>query len=261
MIGPGLLSETVRVAAELSHEGAVALASALEGTGSALEAHPGVGTLATARQRELAQTSLAKWAASSGVTGDELASALVAAQVAVETERNRQHVDLVWSGPRPEGSLIRRTDAALFEVVESASERLLLVTYAAYDVPLLVERLREAAADGIEITLILESPTSEGGKVGFDPLRALQSGVPDAKVFRWPPGQRPTDPAGRSGSLHAKCAVADDWLAFVSSANLTGDALDANMELGLLVEGAEVARRITEHFAALIDSGHLQLAS
>ncbi|MFN8105307.1 MAG: phospholipase D-like domain-containing protein [Acidimicrobiia bacterium] len=44
----------------------------------------------------------------------------------------------------------------------------------------------------------------------------------------------------RVRSLHAKCAVADDHTALVTSANLTGAGLEHNMELGLLVRGGGV---------------------
>ena len=58
-----------------------------------------------------------------------------------------------------------------------------------------------------------------------------------AAVYVWPMDKRPIDGNGHHGSLHAKCAVADDAVLFVSSANLTAYALTLNMELGLLVQG------------------------
>lgn len=43
-------------------------------------------------------------------------------------------------------------------------------------------------------------------------------------------------------TLHAKCAVADDTLALISSANLTGHALQLNIEAGVLLRGEAAAR-------------------
>ena len=60
------------------------------------------------------------------------------------------------------------------------------------------------------------------------------------------------------GYLHVKCAVADSRRAFVSSANLTVYAMETNMELGVVLHGGDVPRRIAAHFAALIDAGVLQ---
>ena len=54
--------------------------------------------------------------------------------------------------------------------------------------------------------------------------------------------------------MHVKAAVADDHTALVGSANLTGQALNENMELGLLVEGGEIPRRLDAHFRSLIAS-------
>jgi phosphatidylserine/phosphatidylglycerophosphate/cardiolipin synthase-like enzyme len=57
--------------------------------------------------------------------------------------------------------------------------------------------------------------------------------------------------------MHAKAAIADRSAALVTSANLTGHALDLNMELGLLVRGGSVPARLADHFNALFASGEL----
>ena len=57
--------------------------------------------------------------------------------------------------------------------------------------------------------------------------------------------------------MHAKAAIADEQVAFVTSANLTGSAIEANMELGLLVRGGSVPRRLERHFRALMSVGRL----
>lgn len=54
-------------------------------------------------------------------------------------------------------------------------------------------------------------------------------------------------------NLYAKAAIADDRLAFVTSANLTEYALDRNIELGLLVRGGAVPKLLAEHFNDPID--------
>ena len=46
--------------------------------------------------------------------------------------------------------------------------------------------------------------------------------------------QRPRPPDGRHGSLHATAAVADGKALFISSTNLTEDAMALDMELGVL---------------------------
>ena len=50
----------------------------------------------------------------------------------------------------------------------------------------------------------------------------------------------------RHGSLHVKCAVADDAAALISSANLTEYAMNLNMELGLMVKGGDLPSSLAQ---------------
>ena len=84
------------------------------------------------------------------------------------------------------------------------------------------------------------------------PPRSLPwSGRP--RFYVWPAAQRPP-----GGKLHVKAAIADEYAALVTSANLTGAALNENMELGLLVKGGSVPRRLSRHFMSLIDDEVLE---
>jgi cardiolipin synthase A/B len=58
-------------------------------------------------------------------------------------------------------------------------------------------------------------------------------------------------PAG-TAALHAKAAIADSHTALVTSANLTGHGMNENMELGLIVRGGSVPRRLAAHFIQLM---------
>jgi phosphatidylserine/phosphatidylglycerophosphate/cardiolipin synthase-like enzyme len=68
---------------------------------------------------------------------------------------------------------------------------------------------------------------------------------------------RALDQSGAGGVLHAKGAVADDEVVFVTSANLTEAALDRNIEVGLLVRDRALAASLSSHFRGLIDRGAL----
>ncbi|MGH2410351.1 MAG: hypothetical protein ACRDGS_08300 [Chloroflexota bacterium] len=60
------------------------------------------------------------------------------------------------------------------------------------------------------------------GKTAYEVIDALGARVASmATVYVWPLDQRPVDDKGRHGSLHVKCAIADDDVLFISSANLT----------------------------------------
>lgn len=55
------------------------------------------------------------------------------------------------------------------------------------------------------------------------------------------------------GKVHAKVAVVDGARAFITSANLTGHALEKNMEAGVLINGGSVPKTLSDHLQALID--------
>ena len=59
------------------------------------------------------------------------------------------------------------------------------------------------------------------------------------------------------GKLHVKCAVVDGT-ALVGSGNLTDDAFNRNMELGLAVNDGATADAIYDHFMALAERGELR---
>lgn len=258
MIEPPLLTAILDVADEVHPDSARALAAFLAGCSGPSEASGRLMSLPTTQQRDLIEPVVRRWNDSPAVSGIELAAALMAARTAVDRAAARQQIELIWTGPRPPESVFRRTDQALFDVIDRARDRLLLITYAAFPVPALSTRLQAATERQVEITLILESAIDEGGKVSVDPFKAIRNAVPNARLYHWPSSERESDPQGHVGSLHAKASVADGRFAFISSANLTGYAFDLNMELGVLVESERLATAIETHFARLVQLGTLR---
>ena len=51
----------------------------------------------------------------------------------------------------------------------------------------------------------------------------------------------------------AGVSVVDGARAFITSANLTGHALEKNMEAGVLINGGPVPKTLSDHLQALID--------
>ncbi len=201
---------------------------------------------------------LEAWGAAPSVSSTGLAWALRAASDVDEHHRHAQSIELVWTGPTPGGTLLRRTDQALLDLIRTARRTLYLVTFVAYKVPILNEATLAAARRGVEITLIFESPEASAGKTAFAGLEALGEELRDlSEVYLWPLERRPKDFAGRHGSLHAKFAVADEEALLVSSANLTEYALNLNMEMGLLVRGGDLPGRATGHLRRLMEENVL----
>ena len=68
--------------------------------------------------------------------------------------------------------------------------------------------------------------------------------------YCWPSEQRPA-----GALLHAKAVIADGRSALITSANLTEHAIDANIEIGVLIKGGPLPERLRAHLISLIDSG------
>jgi len=77
----------------------------------------------------------------------------------------------------------------------------------------------------------------------------MRSCVPSAELFTWRDKPEPFV----DGKVHAKVAVVDGARAFITSANLTGHALEKNMEAGVLINGGPVPRTLSDHLQALVD--------
>ena len=209
--------------------------------------------IASPRARARVSGLIEAWGLAPDVSPASLAWALRAAYHADERRRREQAIELVWTGPSPEGTVLRRTDQVLLDLIRSARRTLHVVTFAAYKIPILNEAMLAAARRGVAVTLIFESPEASAGKIAFAGLDALGKEMRGlASVYVWPLERRPRDGAGRHGSLHAKCAVADGARLLVSSANLTEFALNMNMELGLLVSGVDLPDRVVGHLDQLI---------
>jgi phosphatidylserine/phosphatidylglycerophosphate/cardiolipin synthase-like enzyme len=189
------------------------------------------------------------------VTSRELAWAIRAANSTDNFHRQRQSLEIVWTGPASKESTFRRTDQALLEMIQQATTSIIIVTFAAYKVPNIAAALVAAMGRGVHVTLILESMEESDGKVTVSAIKGLGKELAcAAAVYVWPLENRGTDSEGKHGSLHVKCAVADANMALISSANLTDYAMNLNMELGLLVKGGDVPRDLEAHLRALIQS-------
>ncbi len=171
--------------------------------------------------------------------------------------REHERIDLVWTGPETVSQGVYRTNETLLGLIEGARRSLLVVTFAAYRVETVRNALVAASGRGVDVCLVVETDEGPFGKVDFGALRELMKGEGRFRVVEWPPDERPRE-GERYGTLHAKCALADDEVLLVSSANMTGAALALNMELGVLIRGGRVPGQAGKHFAELIRRGVLR---
>lgn len=186
-------------------------------------------------------------------------AAAIALLTAAQCEKERREelsIEPVWTGPDVGGLPLRRTEQSLLDLLDSAAERILIVSYAVYNIPRIGEALIRSADRGIATTLIIETPDRIVGEHAYNTLKALgESVAARCNVYLWPPEQRATDAQGKPGLLHIKCAIADGRRLFLSSANLTEYAFTLNMELGLLVSGGPLPHQIETHFHRMIQMG------
>lgn len=223
---------------------------------SPLARHAIVNAVPTALFRHHAAAVYDAWVADPiGSAG--VALAVRAAAVAVDDMRGEQQVSVAWTGPDTSEVPVRTTSAVLSDVIDAARRDLIIVSFAAYKVATIATAIQAAADRGVIVKLILESVVESRGKLSHEAKDAFDTLGAAVTFYVWPADLRPVIGPGH-GAMHAKCAIADDHTAFVTSANLTGAAMTDNMELGLVVRGGDVPRRIARHFKNLIAAGTLR---
>lgn len=170
-----------------------------------------------------------------------------------QTESEATQTEVVWTGPKVEGSYLRATRQVVQDIISAAESELLVVGYwlagkEDYEgiVNDIVELMATAVERGVKVTIVLDEGEKGYGKNNRDTLVAL-----------WPEDvQQPTlltwkiPPDDKHLKLHAKVLVADRHDALVTSANLTMYALDRNMEMGVRVQG-QPCEQIVQHFELL----------
>lgn len=124
------------------------------------------------------------------LASDRLGWALRAAAEMDRNHRERQRLELVWTGLLPEGAVLRRTAQALLEVITLSRQALLLVTYAAYDLKVVAERraafsgILTPGRGGLELdTDELRWWTFAGGRINATLRHALQTLEPRWKII------------------------------------------------------------------------------
>jgi phosphatidylserine/phosphatidylglycerophosphate/cardiolipin synthase-like enzyme len=222
---------------------------ALSGSASGLlDAVPDAGV------RRAAEAIVDAWRVDPGVTAGEIAAMLRAATAAWDLGEHEGRAEVVMTGPGADDAPTRSTEAVVLELVTAARHDLLLVTYAAFPYPPLMAGLTAARERRVRVRVVVETVAGAKGLLHSEPA-AVFAAVPGIELFHWPVERRSGPVRGR---LHAKLVVADREIAFVTSANLTGSAIESNLECGLLVRGGAAPRRLADHFAALIRDGILE---
>jgi phosphatidylserine/phosphatidylglycerophosphate/cardiolipin synthase-like enzyme len=213
-----------------------------------------------AQFRDAASSFIDHWnQQASRVSAEAVAMALVTAAKCETDHRTEETVEIVWTGPETDETRFRHTEQAILEVLNSATQKITVVSYAVYRIPRIRDALIAAANRGVNIRLITETPNKIEGQGEYDCVLALGSKVASASsVYYWPQENRQKAENGKIGLLHVKCAVADGNRLLLSSANFTEYAFTINMELGLLVTGGRLPMQVEQHFERMIENGDFE---
>jgi hypothetical protein len=144
-----LLQAVVEISRELPPSMLSALTSALESSGPTQRWQNLARFAATQAMREKLRRLEELHSREPEFDGQAVAFALRAAAQAAATVAVEQRVEIAWTGPAIEAVPLRRVDQVLYEMVESAKEDVLLVTYAAYKAEKALKALRDAADRGV----------------------------------------------------------------------------------------------------------------
>lgn len=249
-----LLEAVTAVVCLVSPETVRALAGAIRKTEDAKANVFLSDVVGTAAAKTVVERLVDAWRATS-VGSSELASMLLAASHAFVNVSKHQSTELVWTGPTTPFVSARRTEQALLQVIGAAKQNLFITSFVAYDVSTIVKALNEASDRGVIISMLLELSQEHGGSITFDAIGKMRTLVPTAKLYAW--RERAAHFAG--GRVHAKVAVADGDLCFITSANLTGHAMEQNMEAGVLLTGGQIPKLLLDHLQALVDTRTVSL--
>lgn len=181
------------------------------------------------------------------LTGRELSAAFRSALAVVKLSETQGRQELIWTGPATTSMTLRQTEQALCEVINAAQKTLFLVSFVAYKAENVISALTDALMRNVEINFLLESSKEHGGVVDIDSLELLKTNFPSAIFYEWNKARNPD-----SASVHAKCAIADDSMALITSANLTGKAMSSNMELGVLIRNGILPKQLFSHLNKLV---------
>jgi len=244
-----LLDAVAAVVCLVSPEKVQAIASRIRRTDAVKAAGALSGAVSTPVAAEVVDQLIDAWRSTS-VSAEELASMLLAAGHVFTTATNQQSTELVWMGPTTPFVSARRTEQALLQVINAAEQTLFITSFVAYDVSTIVKALNAANDRGVVISMLLELSQDHGGSITFDAIGKMRTLVPAARLYAW---RDKADPFS-DGRVHAKVAVADGRMCFITSANLTGHAMEKNMEAGVLVSGGNVPQLLAQHLQALVET-------
>jgi phosphatidylserine/phosphatidylglycerophosphate/cardiolipin synthase-like enzyme len=179
-------------------------------------------------------------------------------------------VDLVTTGP-DDGAAARDTSVVVRDLFHNAGESVLVVGYAVRQGQQVFQALSDRMTElpTLKVRMCLDIRRDAGDTSA--PSEIVRRFLNHFRRLNWPRDKRLPeifyDPrsleygARDRASLHAKCIVVDEGDLFVSSANFTEAGQGKNLEVGLRLRSAVLARRLVRFIDTLIGAGRIKCAS
>ena len=150
------------------------------------------------------------------------------------------------------GSRIGHTLGNFKKIIETANDEIILVGYVFNNIygqmnPI-IESLRTATSKGVTVKIFFEKGSSVKLLKNIW-KKSKPSETPELYVFD---DKKKKD----KGILHAKVLIKDDDVILVTSANMTGSAMETNLEFGILHEG-KLAIDAKKMLYDLIEKGYM----
>lgn len=183
--------------------------------------------------------------------GSKLRSGMCSAVLAAR-EHSQAEIETVWTMPAG-AQVAGLSTSAMFHEIGKAKESIVASTFNIQLTSAMVRALRAAAVRGVAVTLMATPGGQHGPANGMMHLGIqLSHEIPGCKLLTL------ADAAdGSYQVLHSKFVVVDSKWAFVGSANFSDAASSKNVELGLQVQSAILARKILRDVHAFETQGVL----
>ena len=154
---------------------------------------------------------------------------------------NQEHIEntsLVMTSPLIEG-LSSNTMSTMINMINEAKSKIIIVGYVIFNgIEPIFDALSNAADNGVEIEFYFDKAEKHKASI-FSKWKSIIK----PKIYAY-------KPKGKKSSLHAKVLIIDDSQMLVTSANLTGNAIESNIEMGILHKG-EIVKDAKTLFLAL----------
>jgi phosphatidylserine/phosphatidylglycerophosphate/cardiolipin synthase-like enzyme len=171
-------------------------------------------------------------------------------------------VSLVWSGPESATSQSRETSVVVDELFAHAERFVLVSSYVVQKGTIVFRSLAERMVTRPELNVQLFLHIGRDWRDIRDESELLREFGAEFSA-QWPGPRRPDvfyDPRTLSAdssvraAWHAKCVIADDDHAFITSANFTEWAQQRNVEAGVLIRDRHFAGQLRQQFAGLVQT-------